>query len=203
MNAEPEQILEYWFGAADCAEPTSSDLKSCIGRWFESGGDIDAEVKRRFAGELEQAAVGARDHWAETPRGLLALIVVLDQLARNIHRGSPRAFAFDSKTLALSQRADERGDERHINLVHRIVLHLPLMHSESMEIQRVSLVKYRGLYDESSDELRGQMINVRRAAERHYEIIERFGRYPHRNAVLGRPMTSAETAFLKEPNSSF
>ena len=203
MNADPEELLEYWFGSADRSEPSSADLKTCIARWFESGGELDAEVKRRFSAELEQAAAGDRDHWAKTPRGLLALIVVLDQLARNIHRGTPRAFAFDATTLAWSQRAIERGDELHLNLAHRIVLYLPLMHSEDIGVQRVSLAKYRGLYDASSEDLRGQMINVRRAAERHYEIIERFGRYPHRNAVLGRPMTSSETAFLKEPNSSF
>ncbi len=203
MNERAETILAYWFGTADRPEPSSSDLKTCIGKWFESGVCLDTEIAERFSSDLDEAARGERDAWAETPRGLLALIVVLDQFSRNIRRGSPSAFELDARSLALTLRAIARGDEAKLNPVHRVVAYLPLMHSEDRAIQQLSAASYLRLYDDSPEPLREQMINVCRAAERHFDIIERFGRYPHRNRTLGREMTADEIAFLNQPNSSF
>ncbi|MEO6419684.1 MAG: DUF924 family protein [Polyangiaceae bacterium] len=198
-----EEILAYWFGGADRTDPSADDLKARITLWFESGSELDAEVTRRFAGDLERAVRGEYDDWEDNARDMLALIVILDQFPRNIHRGSPLAFSYDARSLALTQAAIARGFEASYSPVHRVVLYLPLMHSEDLEVQRVALASYKKLFDDSSEALRAQMVNVLRAAERHFEIIERFGRYPHRNKTVGREMTPTEVAFLTEPKSSF
>ncbi|MFQ5783935.1 MAG: DUF924 family protein [Alphaproteobacteria bacterium] len=183
-----EQILAFWFGA-----PGDPDHGRPRKIWFEKDAALDAEVRRCFLADYKGAAAGALDHWQETPRGALALIVLLDQFPRNMFRDDPRAYASDAKARAVARRAIDAGFDRALPPIERRFLYLPFEHSEDLADQRRSVALFRDLGDKASIEW----------ATRHLEIVERFGRFPHRNAALGRETTPEEAAFLKEPDSSF
>lgn len=176
-----ERILHFWF-----EELTPKD-------WWAKDPKLDALIAQRFGGLLARAAKCELFAWRASPRGRLAEVIVLDQFSRNIHRDTPAAFACDPLALALAQEAVARGDDQALPPVQRAFLYLPFMHSESPEIQRISVALYEqnGLEDNLD------------FARRHQAIIERFGRYPHRNEILGRASTAEEIAFLKEPGSRF
>jgi len=155
-------------------------------------------LRTRYGALLDAACDGACDHWAATPLGALALIVVLDQFSRNIHRGTPRAFAADSKALALARRVVAAGwDAQLPSGHHRAFAYLPFEHDESHESQREAVRLCAGIRDEAGCE------SYHDFALRHAAVVERFGRFPHRNAILGRASTDEEAAFLREPGSSF
>jgi uncharacterized protein (DUF924 family) len=202
MSDRVQQILTYWFDAADNAPVTLDALRRQAMLWFRRSADTD-QACLRFGEDVERAAEGAYDAWSSSARGRLALVVLLDQFPRNIHRDSPRAFANDARALALALEGIERGVEAEYNEAHRLAFYLPLMHAESMALQRTSLEKYRALRDGAPVELRPELSVAFDFAQRHFDIIERFGRYPHRNATLGRASTPEELEFLKQPNSSF
>lgn len=186
----PQDVLGFWFGqGVDYGKPRRD--------WFAKSGDFDAEIRRRFSFLHEAAAAGKLSDWQAEPTACLALVVVLDQFSRNIFRGSPQAFAADSLAREAAQRALSRGDDRAMLPVERMFLYLPFEHGESLEDQRRSCALMRPLadYPETAD--------VYPYALRHLEIIERFGRFPHRNAALGRTSTPQEIAFLETPGSSF
>lgn len=177
----PDAVLDFWFS------PTSR------GNWFERSDAFDAAVAERLGPLHDKAAAGALDGWAESPSGLLALVILLDQVPRNIHRGTPQAFASDAKALALARLAVDRGLDAEFDEDGRLFLYLPLEHSESLADQERSVALFRALgHAEYLD-----------YAIRHRDVIARFGRFPHRNAVLGRDSTAEELAFLEEPGSSF
>jgi len=175
------EILSFWFDEID---PKT---------WWSAELEFDQLVRARFDEVLRRAAMGEFFAWREDHRGRLAEIIVLDQFSRNIHRGSRQAFAQDSMALALAQEAVSRGAHLALQPVARGFMFLPYMHSESAAIHMVAEVLYRehGLKANHDFELR------------HKAIIDRFGRYPHRNEILGRASTLEELAFLKEPGSSF
>ncbi len=179
---EIEEILEFWF--APEVRP----------KWFVKDADFDAEVARRLGPPLARARAGACGHWPATARGALALVLLFDQAPRNLHRGTPQAFACDARARAITRQAVAAGHDRTLTQAERLFLYLPLEHSESLADQEVCVALIAAL-----DEEPGWLVY----AERHREIVERFGRFPHRNAVLGRATTAAEAAFLREPNSSF
>jgi uncharacterized protein (DUF924 family) len=160
-------------------------------RWWSSGRRLDDEIRRRFASIHAEIMTGEHEDWRATPAGALAYILVLDQFSRNLFRGDARAFASDDRALAAAREAVDRGDDAALPAADRSFVYMPFMHSEQLADQERSLA----LFGASRDCLR--------AAERHREIIQRFGRFPHRNAVLGRPSTPDELAFLTEPGSSF
>lgn len=180
--SEIADILRYWF---DESGPQ---------KWFAGGPAFDAEVRARLGAAHDRAAAGALDGWAATSDGALALLILLDQVPRNIFRGTPRAFATDAKALAIANAAVAADHDLAQPVPRRVFFYLPFEHSERLDDQRTSerLVRQR-----SGEE------NAILYAVRHREIIERFGRFPHRNAILGRPSTAEELEFLKEPNSSF
>ena len=188
MMATPQQILDFWFGAP--GTPGHGEFREV---WFKQNPEFDAEIRRRFLHAYEQAAAGACDGWCESPEGCLALVLLLDQVPRNLFRGDPRAWATDPKARAVARQALERGHDRDLSPHGRAFLYMPFMHSEDPADQRRSLALFEALGLPASLE----------AARRHLEIVERFGRFPHRNAVLGRATTPEEAAFLQEPNSSF
>jgi uncharacterized protein (DUF924 family) len=187
-----DPILDFWFGA-----PSDPDYGKRRKIWFTKDDAFDAECRTHFLADHERAAAGELDHLQSTPRGALALILALDQFPRNMFRGTPRMYATDALALATARRAlDGRFDEA-LGLHQRLFVYLPFEHSEDLADQRRFLALFQKLADMPESDLE---ITI---AARHFEIIERFGRFPHRNAILGRQSTPEEEAFLLEPNSSF
>jgi uncharacterized protein (DUF924 family) len=185
-------ILAFWFGAPGSAE--FGRPRRC---WFAKSDAFDAEIRARFGGLLEQANAGAVDAWMRTPLAALALVVVLDQFPRNIHRGTPAAFASDHRALAAARTLVAGGGDRLLLPVQRWFAYLPFEHAEDLAAQRRSMALFSELRHDPDS---ASPIDY---ARRHYEVIARFGRFPHRNAILGRAATSEETDFLKQPGASF
>ncbi|SDO88349.1 Uncharacterized conserved protein, DUF924 family [Halomonas shengliensis] len=177
----PEQVLAFWF---DELEPA---------QWFRKDRALDDEIAGRFGACLAAARRAELWGWRETPEGRLAEVIVLDQFSRNVHRDTPTAFAADPLALGLAQEAVARGADAALSPVRRAFLYMPWMHSESRRIHDQALT----LFDQP-----GLEENLR-FERRHRDIILRFGRYPHRNAILGRVSTPEELAFLAQPGSSF
>lgn len=181
---EPEghlSVLDFWFKETDSR------------RWFTADPDFDALIVSRFRPCLAQAAAGELFGWRRTSDGRLAEVIVLDQFPRNIHRGTPAAFAHDAMALVLAQEAVAAGALAALDPVQRSFLLLPYMHSESRAIHVVA----EALYREHAPPLNHDF------ELRHKAIIDRFGRYPHRNAILGRASTPEEIEFLAQPGSGF
>ncbi len=176
------EVLEFWFGPG---------MKE---RWFASDPDFDAEVRAQLGGAREAAVAGALESWRDSAEGCLALIVLLDQVPRNLFRGRARAFATDAAARELTGHAIARGFHATLTQDQRGFLYLPLEHSESLGDQETSL-RLTAMLDEDT--------SWHDYAVRHRDIIARFGRFPHRNAALGRQSTPEEEAFLEQPNSSF
>jgi uncharacterized protein (DUF924 family) len=190
------EVLDFWF--APPAAPEHGRPRAC---WFAKSPAFDAEIRARFLGTHEAARSGALDAWAERPLSALALAVVLDQFPRNLFRGDPRAFAADAQALALARAAVAAGFDRALTLVERCFLYLPFEHAEDLAAQRASLRLFAALAAAAGWDAWGASTFA--YAMRHYAVIERFGRFPHRNAVLGRTSTDAERAFLAWPGATF
>jgi len=179
--ADARAVLDFW------SEECGPD------KWFEKDPMLDTQIQDRFGPLHARACAGELDHWSATPEGALALIVLIDQFSRNIHRDRPAAFAADPKGLSLVAKALEAGLDKDMTGPQRAFLYMPLMHSEDLADQDrcIRLMREAGLEKQHG------------YAVAHRKIIARFGRFPHRNAVLGRASTPEEEAFLKEPDSSF
>jgi uncharacterized protein (DUF924 family) len=179
--AMPNAVLTFWFQEIRPAD------------WWTVDAAFDERVRGRFGALHERAVRSELFAWRATPEGRLAEVIVLDQFSRNIHRGTPRAFAADPLALALAQEAVAAGADLALPVEQRAFLYMPFMHSESAAIHAVGepLMKARAPQNTHDFELK------------HQAIVDRFGRYPHRNAILGRASTAEELAFLKQPGSSF
>jgi uncharacterized protein (DUF924 family) len=199
--SEIDQVLDYWFGA--CGPDGSLDpMKRRM--WFGDGRKYDDDVRRRFVALHERASRGELEHeWVATPRGRLALIVVLDQFSRHIHRGAPAAFDQDPAAQQLVIAGLGEGVDHALVPAQRVFFYLPLEHAEDLEMQRLCVRCMDGLAHIVAPAWRGEYAGFLDYARRHREVIERFGRFPHRNAVLGRKSTPAERRFLKQPGSAF
>ena len=189
----PADVLEFWFGAPGSAEHGS--LRKC---WFEKDPAFDAEIRRRFLALVDEAAAGRLDDWADRPEGLLALIVLLDQFPRNLFRNAPRAFATDAQALALAQQALAQGVDALLMPVARAFIYLPFEHSEDLAMQDRAVALFAALAQHGE-----AFASYLDYAERHRDVIRRFGRFPHRNAILGRASTPEEIAFLARPGAGF
>lgn len=188
--ASPADVLEFWFGP-----PAGRGAKRA--EWFRKNADFDAEIRRRFLATYEAAAAGALDHWMQNPEDCLALIVVLDQFPRNMFRGSARAFAADAKTREVTRHLLARDWDKDMRPVERQFVYLPLEHSENLADQEqchALMLAIDGF---------AETAGLHEWAMKHLVIIRRFGRFPHRNAALGRESTTEEIAFLAQPGSSF
>lgn len=176
-----QDIIQFWFHELSDKQRFAKDLA------------LDAKIRQRFGSTLQAAVLGELFGWRLTPQGRLAEIVVLDQFSRNIYRDSREAFAQDPQALALAQELVASGQDQNLSAEQRSFAYMPYMHSESLLVhdEAVRLFAQPGMEASLVFEMR------------HKAIIERFGRYLHRNAVLGRPSTAAEQAFLAEPDSSF
>lgn len=187
-----KEILDFWF-----AEGPDAFRQA----WFTKDPAFDAKIAEHFSALLEPARTGALDHWAATPEGTLALLLVLDQFGRNLHRGSAQAFAGDAHSLSVAHRAvlDQRQDLA-LPPTQRIFLYLPFEHAESLTAQHLSVALFEGLRDHAAHAAPKGTIAF---AWAHREVIQHFGRFPHRNAVLGRASTAAELAYLAQPGAGF
>jgi uncharacterized protein (DUF924 family) len=195
----PDDVLEYWFG--DLTNPEAAP--ATVSRWFKGGPEVDEEIRARFGDALEPARRGELDAWAATPRGALALLILLDQFPRNVHRDDPRSFASDEHARHLARISLEREDDQAVFPVQSTFFYLPFEHSEAPEDQRLAVDKIRASYERAKGDARKLLEQTVDYAERHQQVIKRFGRFPHRNQILGRPSTPEELEFLKEPGSSF
>ncbi len=190
-----EEILRFWFG-------NPADPQSGYGQqrqvWFKKDPAFDATIRQRFSADYEQAVSGALEDWRNAPRSCLALVLVLDQFPRNLFRGSGQSFASDRAALATAYHALDQGYDQQVLPVERVFFYLPLEHSENLADQDRSVALVRSLhaahpgFDATLD-----------YALRHREVIQQFGRFPHRNEVLGRATTAAEAKFLQQRGSRF
>lgn len=196
----PNDVLEFWLGSGPTDQAVRPEVSS---RWWKKDAAFDAEIRERFGAVYDQAVRGELDGWSETPRGNVALVVVLDQFSRNIHRDDPRAWAADDKARQRTLAGLARGDESQLGPYERMFLYMPLMHAEDRTLQQKCVERFEALAREAPESLREGFEGNLRYAHAHRDIIERFGRFPHRNAVLGRESTAEEIEFLKQPGSSF
>lgn len=200
-DTTPDDVIAFWFG--DLSKPGADPLIHAP-RWWKKDHTFDREIHDRFEATLERGRRGELESWKATPRGRLALVLLYDQLSRNMFRGGARSFAQDSLALDVAKRAFDAGDDRVLVPIEASFLLLPFMHAEDLALQQRAVTGYVKLRDEASDvRLRKNFDESLKFGELHMKIIERFGRFPHRNAILGRAATAEEEAFLKEPNSSF
>ena len=203
-----DAILAFWFGAdgsgADTAVATVAARQSAL--WWGKDAAVDQDIRSRFEADLLAAAENRRADWADTPQGMLALILLLDQFSRNMYRDTPQAFAFDALAQQCCHLGLAQGFDQQLSLLQRVFFYLPLEHAEDLDDQEYSVQLFRALAKQGAKEdpaCKASLDNYLKFADRHHAIIARFGRFPHRNAILGRPSTADETAFLKEPHSSF
>src|SRR6266446_2798333 len=185
-------VLDFWFGPP--GDPGREQHREI---WFRSNAEFDAALRQEFLADYEAAAAGALLSWEALPDGALALLLLLDQVPRNIFRGTPRAYASDAAACAAADRALERGFDQMVPPAWRLFFYMPFHHSEDIADQRRSVALFETL--PRNPDRRG---SLRRYGCPYIEIIERFGRFPHRNKILGRESTPAEIAFLAERDSS-
>jgi uncharacterized protein (DUF924 family) len=185
-----DDILMFWFGPLDDQGLSQAEQH---GLWFKSSGSTDQKIREQFGASVEQALGGELNNWASSERGLMALILLLDQFTRNIYRGTPAAFSGDASALALAQAAI--ADNRHLKLplIHRVFLYLPLEHSEAMQDQDRCVALFEEMTTATGLE---QMVGFTRYASAHRDVIAQFGRFPHRNPILDRDSNAAEEAYM-------
>lgn len=186
-------LLDAWF--ADSTHDVAA-LAKRMAWWFESDAVRDAQLQARFGDLAVAAAAGALDAWSATPRGRLALILALDQLPRNCFRGERTAFASDAAALAQMERGLQRGDDRALHPVERMFFYMPMQHAEDAAVQERAVECFARLAAEAPAGTRTVFENCLRFAQLHRDIVRRFGRFPHRNAILGRAGTPDEIAWL-------
>jgi uncharacterized protein (DUF924 family) len=191
VPSSPGEILDFWFGRED--EPGYGGFRDA---WFQKDEAFDREVEDRFRDDYERAASGNLDGWREEARSALALVILLDQFPRNMFRGDARTHATDAKALEAAEYAVERALDRELPAFQRMFLYMPFMHSEDGEVQRRSVELFERLKEDGGPDVTSYAVG-------HRDIVERFGRFPHRNAILGRETTPEEAEFLTQPGSSF
>jgi uncharacterized protein (DUF924 family) len=200
MAIHPESVLAFWFGLPGSATEIAGRQRKL---WFGKSSANDLAVTERFADTLGAATAGQLDHWTGTPRGRLALVIVLDQFPHHIHRDQPQAFATDPQAQVLSLDALAASEDQRLTPIERVFLYLPLEHAESIEMQDLSVSLYEKLAHEAMADERALFDDFLNYARQHRDVVARFGRFPHRNSILGRASTIAELEFLKLPGSRF
>ena len=194
-----ESLHAFWFGGK--ADDAAADRQSKL--WWGKSSVVDAEVAARFEPLVQAARSGALSGWADTPQQALALILLTDQLPRNIYRGTAASFASDAAARSITVAGLEREIDRQLKPIERVFFYLPLEHAESMADQDRAVSLYTRLFQEAPAAQVERYRNFLTFALRHRRVIERFGRFPHRNAIIGRESTPGEVSFLQEPGSAF
>lgn len=193
LPADPQQVLDFWLGDG-LALGWPSDDRSAL--WFGGGAALDAQISERFGPLVDQAADGGLTDWEQPISSRLALVILLDQFTRNVHRGQARAFAGDGRAQRLVLHSLALQQDAALPLVGRVFFYMPLMHAESPALQDECVLRFEQLVRQSPPELQAKLAGNLRAAREHADIIARFGRFPHRNAALGRKNTPEEDAYL-------
>lgn len=195
-----EDVLTFWFGRLDehgLATPEAS------ARWWKKDPAFDEEIRARFGGLHLAIMRDERESWLRSARSLLAYVIVLDQFSRNMFRGTPEMFASDARAVAAAEAGIEAGLDRQLACAERVFLYMPFMHVESVPAQHRCVALFERLAAEVEGPAQKDVRSNVGFAERHRDIVVRFGRFPHRNTTLGRDSTDEEVAFLREPHSSF
>lgn len=202
MELEPlaQDILKFWFGTLD---KTGAVMPEKSKRWFQKDVAFDQDIARRFDEYLMPGVWGAFDRWLENDLGRVALIVLLDQFPRNIYRGQPKSFYFDQKALHLSRDCIQSKQFLKLATPYAYFTLMPTMHSELLEAQELGIESFKELLAVTDEGQKALISAALDYAIRHRDIVARFGRFPHRNEILGRESTAEEMDFLKEPGSSF
>jgi uncharacterized protein (DUF924 family) len=197
--SESEAVLAFWFGPLEAGRANAEHRA----RWFSKDAAFDRLVAERWAALHARAAAGQCDHWLATPRSALALVVLLDQLSRNMYRNQAAAFAQDARALAAATQAIDLGFDRRLQPDERTFMYMPLMHSEDLPAQERCVALFAAWTEDLDGADQQAVTGYLGYARQHRDIIQRFGRFPHRNAILGRRSTPEEEAFLAGPGSSF
>lgn len=189
------EVLDFWFDDGLLQNWPTQDLNE---RWFGGGPAQDGAIRQRFGALVDQALDGGLTRWEAEPRARLALIVLLDQLSRNVHRGQRRAFDGDARAQRLSLLSLAEGMDATLTPAGRVFLYMPLMHAENLALQDEGVARFQQLLDNGPEPLRDKLASSLRFAVVHRDIVAQYGRFPHRNAVLGRTATPDEEAFLQD-----
>lgn len=199
-KSDIQRVLEFWF--ADTAMD-SPRVDSRMDRWFGVDEGFDRQIREEFGDLVQQASANKLTDWADTPEGCLALIILLDQLRRNIYRGSAEAFTLDHIALKLCIDRTIAGDHKELNAIQCLFFFMPLQHAESVPVQKKSVGIYQALAEKSTDTMRETFLTAAQFAELHHDIVVEFGRFPHRNDILGRQNTDAEATFMAGDSPNF
>ncbi len=198
---DSDAILDFWIGTL---RDDGTVPEATYKRWWQKDLAFDAKIRDRFGALLERAARGELDGWCEAPAGRVALVILLDQFSRNVHRDTARAFANDARALGLSLEGIERGEHLDVPPLYAYFLIMPMMHAENVVAQNQAVALFHEMAERvSAPELTRTFETGAEYARRHRDIVVRFGRFPHRNAILGRESTAEEAEFLTQPGSSF
>jgi len=195
-----EAILAFWFKEHTLSAP-QIDRRMEI--WFSEDPVFDMEIAKEFSDDVEKASKGALDHWAKTPEGRLALIILIDQFRRNIHRNTAQAFAKDQLALKLCVQGAMEKQDKELTPIQKVFYYMPLQHAESRKVQAKSVQIYHQLAGTVSATYRETFMTVAQFAELHKDIIDQFGRFPHRNKLLNRKNTPEEDGYLAGDSSTF
>jgi uncharacterized protein (DUF924 family) len=200
VTVAPEDVLWFWLGDVDGDGLADDALTQ---RWWRKDADFDHEIAAKFEPTWQAIMAGDREAWLDDPHSRLAYIIVLDQFSRNMFRGTPRAFEGDGKALGVAADGVKVGLDRALHGHERVFFYMPFMHSEELAMQERGIELFRALRDQSDGRVREAVAGNVDYARRHRDVVVRWGRFPHRNAVLGRESSPEEVEFLKGPNSSF
>ncbi|MEM6449454.1 MAG: DUF924 family protein [Cyanobacteria bacterium P01_D01_bin.105] len=200
-RARTEAILTFWFGA-----PDSKAFGQYRKQWFLKNDEFDRQIRQRFITDIEKAASGDYDHWQSSAHSsaesAMALLLLLDQFPRNVYRGSPQSFATDGKASQVASYLVDTGLDQTMPPVYRFFVYVPFEHQEAIASQNRAVALMSALVN-TTPNLDEGLKNGLDFAIRHRDVIKRFGRFPHRNEILGRPSTAEEAAFLQQPGSRF
>jgi uncharacterized protein (DUF924 family) len=193
--SKPEDVLSFWF---ETPTDTPDALKGQMRRWYRGGAEMDQAIRERFLADVERALHDELEEWARTPRGRLALVLLLDQFTRSLFRDTPRAFAGDLRAQALARDGFDRGDDRALSIAERNFLMMPFVHAEDLAMQARGIAEIDRLVADAPAELRPIYAMGVEQSRKYHDVIRRFGRFPHRNQALGRPSTQEEEEFLRD-----
>ena len=200
MNEPWQPLLEWWFGTSGSAKEVAAQKGKL---WFGKRDSQDLEARERFGDWVEQALAGGLTEWAQRPEGWLALVLLLDQLPRMIFRDTPKAFAGDLRAQQLVAQGIAADYDRQLQPIQRVFILLVFEHSEDLAVQNEGVSRHIELMAQQPETDRALFSDYLDYAERHQKVIKQFGRFPHRNEVLGRESTSEEQEFLSKPGSRF
>ncbi len=195
-----EEILSFWFKEQELSGP---QIDQRMDTWFGEDPVFDHDIEERFSGDVERACNGQLDHWAAEPYGRLALIILIDQFRRNIYRNTAKAFSHDKIALKLCVEGAMEKSDKGLAPIHRVFFYMPLQHAESRKVQAKSVALYNRLAESVSPTYQETFLTVAQFAELHKDIIDQFGRFPHRNSLLGRENTTEEDEYLAGDSPDF